>query len=166
MVKTDPLMKQHVGPVHEMTQPEIDQFLSCARIGRIGLILEEGPYIVPLGYGYSEGKVFFHTCQEGIKMETLRSNPNVCFEVDESLSDASLAKSVIILGEVKIIKEKELMIPYLQKLIDKYRVPISFGEYIGRPGRNAKEELENVKICIITPFKITGRKVIITNGNF
>jgi len=166
MVNTDPLAEQHVGPVHEMTQPEIDQFLTCARIGRIGMILEEGPYIVPLGYCYSEGKVFFHTCQEGIKMEALRSNPNVCFEVDESLSDASLAKSVIILGEVKIIKEKELMIPYLQKLIDKYRVPASFSEYMSRGNRKIKEELENVRVCLIIPKKITGKKLTRANTNF
>lgn len=166
MVKTDPPVKQHAGPVHEMTQPEIDQFLACARIGRIGMILEEGPYIVPLGYCYSEGKVFFHTCQEGIKMEALRSNPNVCFEVDESLSDTSLAKSVIILGEVRMIKEKELMIPYLQKLIDKYRVPVPFGEYMSRENRKMKEELENVTVWLIIPKKMTGRTLVRTNSNF
>jgi hypothetical protein len=130
------------------------------------MILEEGPYIVPLGYCYSEGKVFFHTCQAGIKMEALRSNPNVCFEVDESISDGSLAKSVIIFGRAKIIKEKDKMIPYLQKLINKYRVPVSFNEYMSRGNRNIKDELENVRICLITPKKITGRKVVRTNSNF
>ena len=155
-----------VPPVHPMTGPEIDQFLTCAPVGRIGLITEEGPYVVPVGYGYAEGKIFFHTCEEGMKVEAIRANPTVCFEVDESLSDASLAKSVVIMGRAEIIQEKERMIPYLQKLIDKYRVPVSFGEYMNRGNRKVKEELEVVRICLITPDKITGRKIVRQNSNF
>lgn len=153
-------------PLKEMTRPEIDQFLTCARIGRIGLISKEGPYIVPVGFAYSDGKIFFHTCTEGLKMEAIRSNPNVCFEVDESISDGSLAKSVIIWGRVEIIEEKETMIPYLQKLIEKYRVPVPFSEYMKGGNRNAKEELKKVRICLIAPYRISGKKVIRTNSNF
>jgi len=166
MAKVENGVEQPDTPVHPMTQPEIDQFLTCAPIGRIGLITREGPYIVPVGYGYSEGKVFFHTCEEGIKVEAIRSNPNVCFEVDESISDASLAKSVVIMGRAEIIADKKRMIPYLQKLIDKYRVPVSFGEYMSRGNRKLNEELEMVRICLISPYRITGRKIIRTNSNF
>jgi nitroimidazol reductase NimA-like FMN-containing flavoprotein (pyridoxamine 5'-phosphate oxidase superfamily) len=153
-------------PSKEMSRLEIDQFLTCARIGRIGLISKEGPYIVPVGFGYSDGKIFFHTCREGLKMEAMRSNPNVCFEVDESISDGSLAKSVIIWGRVEVIEEKERMIPYLQKLIEKYRVPVPFSEYMKGGNRNAKEELKKVRICLIAPYRINGKKVIRTNSNF
>ncbi len=146
----------------DMTPPEIDQFLTCARVGRIGLILQEGPYIVPVGYGYAEGKIFFHTCREGLKMAAIQSNPEVCFEVDESTSDGSLAKSVILWGRVEVIAEKEKMLPYLQKLIDKYRVPVSFGEYMKKGNRNVQEELEAVRICLISPYKITGKKIVRT----
>ena len=152
---------------HSMTQPEIDQFLACARVGRIGVLWKEGPYIVPVGFGYSEGKIFFHTChQEGLKMEAIRSNPHVCFEVDESLSDCSLAKSVILFGRAEVIDDKDKMLPYLQKLIDKYRVPISFGQYITKGNRKVKEELEMVRICLITPDKMTGQSFVRTNSNF
>jgi hypothetical protein len=149
-------------PSKDMSPPEIDQFLTCARVGRIGLILKEGPYIVPVGYGYAEEKIFFHTCGEGLKMDVMQSNPEVCFEVDESTSDGSLAKSVMLWGRVEIISDKDRMLPYLQKLIDKYRVPVSFGDYMRKGDRNVKEELEAVKICLISPHKITGRKIVRT----
>ena len=149
-------------PSKDMTRPEIDQFLTCARVGRIGLILKEGPYIVPVGYGYAEGKIFFHTCGEGLKMDAMQSNPEVCFEVDESTSDGSLAKSVILWGRAEIISDKDRMLPYLQKLIEKYRVPVTFGEYMKKGDRNVKEELEVVRICLISPYKITGRKIVRT----
>jgi len=106
----------------EMTPKEVEQFLSCARVGHLGLSLKDGsPYVVPVGYAYTDGKIFFHTCNKGLKMNALRQNANVCFEVDETLSDASMFKSVIVFGKAEIISDKAKMIPYLQKLIDKYR---------------------------------------------
>jgi nitroimidazol reductase NimA-like FMN-containing flavoprotein (pyridoxamine 5'-phosphate oxidase superfamily) len=87
------------------------------------------------------------------------------FEVDESLSDASMFKSVIVFGKVEIIDDEKKMIPYLQKLIDKYRVPESFDEYMDKPGKNREKELQAVRICIITPKKMTGRKMVLTEKN-
>jgi len=144
----------------EMSQREIEQFLACARVGRLGMCLESEPYVVPVGYAYADGKIFFHTCSKGLKMTALRRNANVCFEVDEALSDASMFKSVIVVGTAEIIDDKKEMIPYLQKLIDKYRVPESFDKYMSKPGRNREKELEAAKICVITPKKITGRKFV------
>jgi len=144
----------------EMNPKEIDQFLTCARVGRLGISLENGPYIVPVSYAYANGKIFFHTCNKGLKMDGIRKNPNVCFEVDETLSDTSMFKSIIIFGTAEIIDEKEKKIPYLQKLINKYRIPENFDKYMSKPGRNKEKELEAVRICVITPKKITGKKFV------
>ena len=144
----------------KMTSEDIEQFLACARIGRLGIIVDDEPYVVPVGFGYCNGEVFFHTCEKGLKMTALRKNPMVCFEVDEALSDVTMYKSVIILGTAEIIHEEEKMIPYLQKLIDKYRVPLTFDEYMSKPGRNRKSELKAVRICVITPRKVTGRRFV------
>ena len=156
-----------VSYVEEMVSHEIEQFLTCARVGRLGVILKDGPYVVPVGYVYSEGKVFFHTCRtEGLKMQAIQANSNVCFEVDESISDGSFAKSVVILGHAKVIEKKATMLPYLKKLIDKYRVPVPLDEYLSRRNRNVKKELDAVRICLITPYKITGKKIVRTKESF
>ncbi len=144
----------------EMTRQEIEQFLTCARVGRLGLSLEKGPYIVPLGYAYADGEIFFHTCNKGLKVQAMRKNPEVCFEIDETLSDASMYKSVVVFGKTEIIENKEEMIPYLQKLIDKYRVPEAFDEYMSKPGRDREKELKAVRICVIKPTKVTGKKFV------
>jgi nitroimidazol reductase NimA-like FMN-containing flavoprotein (pyridoxamine 5'-phosphate oxidase superfamily) len=128
------------------------------------MIKDAMPYIVPVGFGFWEGKIFFHTCSDGFKMAILSQNPIVCFEVDESLSDASLAKSVVILGRVEVIDDPARMIPYLQRLIEKYRVSVSFGEYMKQ--RDVRDELRRVRICVITPHQVTGRRLIRKNGNF
>lgn len=44
---------------------------------------DEGvPYIVPLGFGYNDKNLFFHSGKEGKKLDILRENNNVCFEID------------------------------------------------------------------------------------
>jgi nitroimidazol reductase NimA-like FMN-containing flavoprotein (pyridoxamine 5'-phosphate oxidase superfamily) len=144
----------------EMTSEEIEQFLVCARVGRLGIIVDDKPYVVAVGFGYSSGKVFFHTCTKGLKMSELGKNPIVCFEVDEALSDVTMFKSVIILGTAEIISEEKKIIPYLQKLIDKYRVSLNFDEYMAQPGRNREKELKAARICVITPQRVTGRRFV------
>jgi nitroimidazol reductase NimA-like FMN-containing flavoprotein (pyridoxamine 5'-phosphate oxidase superfamily) len=144
----------------EMTSEEIEQFLTCARVGRLGLFFDGSPHIIPVGYAYGDGKIFFHSCNRGFKMRALRRNPNVCFEVDESLSDASMYKSVIAFGKAEIIEDGEEKVPYLQRLIDKYRVPQGFDAYMNKPGRDREKEMRAVRICVITPTKITGRKFL------
>ena len=160
--------------VHPMGQAEMDQFLTVAPIGRLGMTTPTGPYVIPVGYCYAEGKIFIHMCrEEGRKMSVLKEHPIVCFEVDESLSDASLAKSVIITGRAEIIDEPKRMIPYLQLHIDKYRVRMPYAEYAVRNDRQrlalekyGKPELQMVRICCITPHEMTGRSIMRTNSNF
>jgi len=146
--------------VSKMEQGEIDQFLVHSRVGRIGISLEDGPYVVPVGYCYEGGEIFFHSCFSGLKMRSMARDPQVCFLVDESLSDGSMYKSVIVRGSVEIIDDGERMLPYLQSLINKYRVPVGFDEYIGRPGRSREKEMAVVRVCVITPREITSRKMV------
>jgi nitroimidazol reductase NimA-like FMN-containing flavoprotein (pyridoxamine 5'-phosphate oxidase superfamily) len=145
----------------EMSQNEIEQFLTCAPVGRVGINLQDSPYIVPIGFGYENGEIFFHTCYKGLKMEGMRQNPNVCFEVDESTSDASMFKSVIVNGPVSIIDDRAKMRPYLQKLINKYRVPVIFDEYMRN--RDTEKEMSIVRVCVIKIEKMSGRMMVRIN---
>ena len=145
--------------ISKMESGEIDQFLVHSRVGRIGMSVEDGPYVVPVGYCYEDGEIFFHSCFSGLKMRSMARDPDVCFLVDESLSDGSMYKSVIVRGSVVII-DGERMLPYLQSLINKYRVPVGFEEYISRPGRSREKEMAVVRVCVITPKEITSRKMM------
>jgi hypothetical protein len=145
--------------ISKMEPGEIDQFLTHSRVGRIGMSVEDGPYVVPVGYCYEDGEIFFHSCFSGLKMRSMARDPDVCFLVDESLSDGSMYKSVIVRGSVEIM-DGERMLPYLQSLINKYRVPVGFEEYISRPGRSREKEMAVVRVCVITPKEITSRKMM------
>ena len=99
----------------EVTSTEwMEDVLLKAQICRIGLIGTKYPYIVPVNYGYTEGKLYFHSACEGQKLEMLAQNPNVCVQVDiETVIEetdipcnwSTKYKSVIAYGKAEIINE-------------------------------------------------------------
>ena len=71
----------------QVTDPEqIRHILDTARVLHLGLAVDNEPYVVPLNYGYimEEGKLvlYLHSAQRGKKLDMLRANPNVFFEMD------------------------------------------------------------------------------------
>ena len=64
----------------------IRAILDRCQVCRLALWDEEGPYIVPLSYGYrwEDGglKLYFHCAREGRKLDALRRNPRAAFEMD------------------------------------------------------------------------------------
>ncbi|RKX93019.1 MAG: pyridoxamine 5'-phosphate oxidase family protein [Spirochaetes bacterium] len=60
----------------------IEKILNEAKVCRLGLFDGVKPYIVPMNYGYKAGILYFHSAREGRKVEILKKNPVVCFEID------------------------------------------------------------------------------------
>jgi hypothetical protein len=61
---------------------EIESILNCASVCRIGLADDGDPYIVPVCFGYTDGRIYFHSALSGKKIAMLEKNPRCCFEVD------------------------------------------------------------------------------------
>ncbi len=60
----------------------IESIIRQAAVCHLGLCDEGSPYVVPLCFGYEDGHLYFHSAQEGRKLEILRKNDRVCFEMD------------------------------------------------------------------------------------
>ena len=65
-----------------LNHDEIEQLLMRASIGRIGCQAEGRMYVVPIIYAYDTDCVYAHSA-DGLKIRTMRANPNVCFEIDD-----------------------------------------------------------------------------------
>ena len=61
---------------------EIEAVIRKAVICRLGLSVDNRPYIVPLNFGYQDGHLYFHTAPAGKKIEMIQQNRNVCFELE------------------------------------------------------------------------------------
>jgi nitroimidazol reductase NimA-like FMN-containing flavoprotein (pyridoxamine 5'-phosphate oxidase superfamily) len=60
----------------------IEAIIKKALVCRLGLSDEENPYIVPLSFGYQDKTLYFHSAAKGKKIDIMRKNPRVCFEID------------------------------------------------------------------------------------
>ncbi|HZU84514.1 MAG TPA: pyridoxamine 5'-phosphate oxidase family protein [Polyangiaceae bacterium] len=80
----------------ELTRAEIEQVLLREVVGRIGCHAEGRTYVVPITYAYDGEHVYAHS-RDGLKIRTMRANPNVCFEV-EQIEDLAHWRSVVAWG--------------------------------------------------------------------
>jgi uncharacterized protein len=84
--------------IEELTAEEVVTFLAEQIVGRIGCHADGLTYVVPVIYAYDDGCLYVYTV-EGLKVELMRRNPNVCFEVDEYDVDGRGSwRSVIVQG--------------------------------------------------------------------
>jgi nitroimidazol reductase NimA-like FMN-containing flavoprotein (pyridoxamine 5'-phosphate oxidase superfamily) len=71
----------------QITDPEqIRAILDTAKVLRLGLAVNNEPYVVPMNYGYTmeNGRLtlYLHSAVRGKKLDMIRANPNVFFELD------------------------------------------------------------------------------------
>jgi uncharacterized protein len=69
----------------EITDPEIiQQILLKSQVCRLGLVDQGEAYMVPVNYAYDDGFIYIHSAPAGRKLEILRSNSRVSFEIEYS----------------------------------------------------------------------------------
>ena len=61
---------------------QIDEIIRKANCCRIALVDGIYPYIVPVNFVASNNHLYFHSAKEGRKIDILRKNNSVCFEID------------------------------------------------------------------------------------
>ena len=62
---------------------DIEAVIDRAAVLRLGLCDNGSPYIVPVCFGYEPKFLWIHSAHEGRKIDILKRNPRVCFEIDE-----------------------------------------------------------------------------------
>jgi nitroimidazol reductase NimA-like FMN-containing flavoprotein (pyridoxamine 5'-phosphate oxidase superfamily) len=89
--------------ITEMTSEECREILARTGFGHLGCSRDDEPYVVPMYFAYETDYLYgFSTF--GRKIEWMRSNPNVCIEVDEVTGHSSWA-SVIINGRYQELSD-------------------------------------------------------------
>ena len=89
----------------ELTREQIEHLLHSEVVGRIGCHAEDRTYVVPVNYAY-DGEFLYGHAAPGMKLEMMRTNPDICFQVDRrtGLSDW---QSVIAWGTFEELQGQE-----------------------------------------------------------
>jgi nitroimidazol reductase NimA-like FMN-containing flavoprotein (pyridoxamine 5'-phosphate oxidase superfamily) len=80
-----------------LNQEQIDFVLYSQMIGHIGCYDTGKVYVLPVTYVYDGEYIYGHT-KEGMKIEMMRNNPQICFQVD-AIQNLANWQSVVIQGK-------------------------------------------------------------------
>ena len=103
--------------IGKLTAEQIEDFLKENVIGRIGCNDGSMNYVVPINYVY-DGKYIIGHSVAGMKIDMMRKNPKVCFEVDVMKSFTNW-KSVIAWGEYQELKEERERYAAMKLFVDR-----------------------------------------------
>ena len=103
--------------IGKLESHEIEEVLHHQLIGRIGCHADNITYVVPISYAYDGTYIYGHT-YEGMKINMMRKNPRVCFEVD-TMQNMANWKSVICWGEFEELINSDEREAGIQKLLDR-----------------------------------------------
>jgi len=118
----------------------IIDLLNTCHTGRLGTVGKDGyPMVKPLNFVHHEGKIYFHTAKEGEKIDDIKRDSRVCFEVDLPIAYVRaknqpceaeyLYRSVIIKGRAHIVEDREEKLFALRCLMEKYQPEGNYGEF-------------------------------------
>ena len=127
---------QLLGRLEIKSKERLIEFLNKQETGRICSVDKDGyPQIIPMNFVFVNDVVYMHSHTKGEKLENIRQNSKVGFEVDQSLeflpsyfthpTDASQADtlyiSVVIKGTGIIINDRKEKTLALNSLMKKYQ---------------------------------------------
>ena len=158
---------QLLGRLEIKSKEKIAEFLNSEQTGRISSIDSEGyPQIIPMNFVFINDVIYMHSHTKGEKLENIKRNQKVGFEVDRSLEflpsyfsdpkDASLADtlyiSVVIKGLGSIIGDRDEKTLALNGLMTKYQPE---GGY--EPIKPEMDVLNEVAVIKIIPMTLRGK---------
>jgi len=139
---------------------EIEGIIKKALICRLGLVDNDEPYIIPVCFGYERGALYFHGSLKGRKVELIKKNNKVCFEMDidaelEKSEDpckwAMKGKSVVGVGRASILEDDGEKSHALRLIMEHY----SEGDF-----SLPKPALDSVSVVRVDISNITGKKIV------
>ena len=143
----------------EITNPvEIDSIIRSEKLMRIALVDGEIPFLLPVFYGYDGRCLYFHSAIQGRKIEILKKNNNICFEisVDHGVIEDPVPcdfeakhRTVIGLGRATFVDNEAEKITALDLIVTKF-TPKKF--------TYPKARLEHTAVIRIDVQSLKGKK--------
>ncbi len=164
---TDFLIRQDHKKLEIKSKEKVVEFLSSQQTGRIASIDENGfPQIIPMNFVFINDVIYMHSHVRGEKLDNIRRNQKVGFEVDKNLeflpsyfTDPTYAEfadtlyiSVIIKGNASIVSDKDEKTIALNGLMEKYQPE---GGY--EPIKPDMDILKGVEVIKIIPESLRGK---------
>jgi nitroimidazol reductase NimA-like FMN-containing flavoprotein (pyridoxamine 5'-phosphate oxidase superfamily) len=137
----------------------IEKIISKAKVLRVAFTSNQQPYIVPVNFGYNQNTFYFHCAKKGKKLEMIKANPNVAFELEGDVELVSgdipceftmAYESVIGNGTASIVHETQEKILGLNHIMRQYSDEVVI--------KYKKDLVDRMLIVKIEVDELTGKK--------
>ena len=147
----------------------VEEILLLCKTCHVAMVDDGAPYVVPLSYGYkflddSVLELYFHSALEGKKLDILKHNSKVCFEManegepihsDTPCDSGSYYASVIGFGEAVFIEDADKKCEALS---------VMFKHQAGRDVKFTAEQAQSVCVFKIVSTDYTGKRKPLPNN--
>ena len=108
---------------------EIDAIIRSAKVMHLALADNNIPFLVPVYYAYDGMALYFHSARAGTKIEIMKRNNNVCFEisVDQGVIESDAAcdfeakhRTVVGFGKAAFIEDEAEKIKALDMIVAQF----------------------------------------------
>ncbi|MEG1930451.1 MAG: pyridoxamine 5'-phosphate oxidase family protein [Anaerovorax sp.] len=144
---------------------EIVEILKQGSVCHLAMCKDQMPYVIPMLYVYDDNCVYFHCAEVGQKLDIIRENNNVCFEVQvngtEIIKNGGMPcdwgyafQSVIGFGKAEIINEEATKIKVYDLMVEKMRP----ADYVPTEGQYVPKKIKYSFIIKVEIDSISGKK--------
>ena len=141
--------------VEDMPPGEMHELLQTASFGHLGCAHNGRPYVVPMHFAYDGKELYFFTT-EGMKTQFMKSNPQVCLQVEE-VTNTSHWRSVMVIGRAERLSNAKEIERAMQQITQ--RNP-SLTPAISATQLDAIGRAVAIALYRIQPEIIDGRKTV------
>jgi nitroimidazol reductase NimA-like FMN-containing flavoprotein (pyridoxamine 5'-phosphate oxidase superfamily) len=146
---------------------EIRDIIKKALFCNVAMCRNNVPYLVPMNFGFDGEHFYLHSAPEGLKIDILKENPQVCIEITQDLKinqSTDVCKtsmkynSVIVFGRVEFLSEREERIKALTCIVEQLS-----GDSVAYKGEKLvfnEDSLNTLTILKVYIEKITGKRSI------
>ncbi len=137
---------------------ELLRVLAEARVCRLAMSDGDRPYLVPLTFALDGGDLVLHSARAGRKLDILRRNPAVCFEVEEGV-EVNVGPSPCETGMRFRTVIGHGVAEFVEDGAERARLLALFGPRYGAPDRPLPpNEAERTAVLRIRVRELTGKR--------
>ena len=143
-----------------ITNPkELQRIIQSAQVCRLAFADHNMPYVVPMHFGMKENTFYFHCAHKGRKLDIIKRNPVVCFEIESDHHITNTGKpcnwstryaSVIGYGTASLVDDPQQKKEALTIIVSHY-APGTVYEF-------QEKKIDEVAILKVVVTSMTGKK--------
>jgi nitroimidazol reductase NimA-like FMN-containing flavoprotein (pyridoxamine 5'-phosphate oxidase superfamily) len=147
-------------PVQWLTEEKCKKMLNYQVYGRLATAGKDNiPYITPVNYAFYDNAVFIHCSLKGRKLDNIKENPIVCFEIsapgnfcdsDKACGFGMNYWSILVYGKAEIVQSIEIKRLGLNAIMEKYASQFEYSDF-------TDDDLTRVNIIKINIESISGK---------